>query len=137
MTHDGTGATVQLKIVNEVIPYSPISTAQELFFQLQKAMHEFGDKNYESTFMKIDTGLYNTGEQTLVLSQNDATDLMHKQTDYSHPLIQWPLPGCITYQRKRMVGTSVANRAFTQTNIVPWVPFLGTNWAFPNREPYF
>jgi hypothetical protein len=66
MTHNGTGATVQLKIGNEVIPYSPISTAQELFFQLQQAMHEFGDKNYESTFMKIDPGLYNTAEQTTV-----------------------------------------------------------------------
>jgi hypothetical protein len=74
-----------------------------LFFQLQKAMHEFGDKNYESTFMKIDSGLYNTSEGTTVLSRNDTTDLMHKQTDYSHPLVQYPLPGCVTHQRKRMV----------------------------------
>jgi hypothetical protein len=25
---------------------------------------------------------------------------MNKQTDYSHPLLQWPSPGYITHQRK-------------------------------------
>jgi hypothetical protein len=56
MTHDGSGASLQLKIGNEVIPYCPVTTAQEVFFQLQKAMHEFGDMNYETMFTKIDYG---------------------------------------------------------------------------------
>jgi hypothetical protein len=52
-------------------------------------MHEFGNKNYESVFMKIDDGKYISAETTLVLALNDTTDLMNKQTDYSHPLVQW------------------------------------------------
>jgi hypothetical protein len=80
MEHDGSGATVQLKIGNEVIPYAPITTAQELFFQLQKAMHEFGDKNYMSSFMQIDSGLYNTGEEnTPSLLQMPRTSCTNKQ----------------------------------------------------------
>jgi hypothetical protein len=134
MTHDGTGATVQLKIGNEVVPYAPISTAQELLFQLQKAMHEFGDKNYETAFMKLDSGYYATAEATIPLTLTDTTGLMHKHTDYSHPLLQYPLPG--THQRKRMAGTSVA-RTYIAGNVIPWQALFGTNRAFPNREPYF
>jgi hypothetical protein len=100
-------------------------------------MHEFGDKNYESTFLQLDSGMYNTAEQTLVLADADTTDLMHKQTDYSHPLVQWPLPGCVTHQRKRLVGTSDANRNYTTATVIPFLSYFGCNRAFPNREPYF
>jgi hypothetical protein len=73
------------------------------------------------------------GETTTVLALNDTIDLMNKQTNYSHPLVQWPLPGCITHQRKRMVGSNVANRTFTTGSVVPSVSIIGTN----RLTPYF
>jgi hypothetical protein len=36
-----------------------------------------------------------------------------------------------------MVGTSANDRTFNDHTVVPWMPFFGTNRAFPNREPYF
>jgi hypothetical protein len=48
MTHDGSGATVQLKIGNEVIPYGPITTAQELFSSYERQC-----TNLETKTMKV------------------------------------------------------------------------------------
>jgi hypothetical protein len=42
-------------------------------------MHELGDKRYEATFLRLDSGIYNTAEANVVLALNDATDLMRKQ----------------------------------------------------------
>jgi hypothetical protein len=61
ITNDGSEASIQLKIGNEVIPYCPVT---ELFFQLQGAMHEFGDKHYDTMFMKIDDDKTITADTT-------------------------------------------------------------------------
>jgi hypothetical protein len=136
MQQDGSGANVQLKVGNEVIPYAPISTPQELYHHLARAMHEFGDKEYATMFMKCDDGRYATNE-TLTASVESTTDFMYKHTDFSHPLLQYPMPGCITYQSKRLPGSTDAARTMTNQTIIPWRAWMGTNRAFPNREPYF
>jgi hypothetical protein len=81
--------------------------------------------------------MFVTGENLQVFALADTTDLMYKQTDYSHALVQYPLPGCITHQRKRKAATEDPNRTYNDHTIIPWQPFLGTNRAFPYREPYF
>jgi hypothetical protein len=136
MEHDGSGATVQLKVGNDNIPYAPISTPQELYHQLARSMHEFGDKEYATMFMKCDEGRYVTNDVTTTIVASTA-DLMFHQNDYSHPLLQYPMPGCITYQSRRLPGDSTAARALTNNTIIPWQAWMGTNKPFPNREPYF
>jgi hypothetical protein len=136
MQQDGSGATVQLKVGNEVIPYAPISTPQELYHHLARSMHEFGDKEYATMFMKCDDGRF-ASDETVVAGAVSITDYMFKHTDFSHPLLQYPMPGCIIYQSKRLPGSSDAARTMTNATIVPWNQFMGTNRAYPNREPYF
>jgi hypothetical protein len=71
MEHDGTGATVQSKVGNDNIPYAPISTPQELYHNLARSMHEFGDKEYVTMFMKCDEGRYVTDESCDLYHRSD------------------------------------------------------------------
>jgi hypothetical protein len=87
MKHDGTRATVQLKVGNDLIPYAPISTPQELYHNLARSMHEVGDKEYTTMFMKCDDGRYAT---------NLATAMRILCTSTSSPFLQYPMPGCRT-----------------------------------------
>jgi hypothetical protein len=77
MKHDRTGATVQLKVGNDNIPYAPIYTPQELYHNLARSMHEFGDKEYATMFMKCDEGRYATDVNT-TMTYNPITNLMYK-----------------------------------------------------------
>jgi hypothetical protein len=136
MRHDGSGATAQLRIGNDVIPYAAISTPQELYHHLARSMHEFGDKEYATMFMKCHAGQYITNETHAVVIDSTA-DSMYTQNDFSHPLLQYPLPGCVTYRSKKLTGSALGACTMDEGGIVPFKAWMGTNRAHPNREPYF
>jgi hypothetical protein len=90
MQQDGSGATVQLKVGNDNIAYAPISTPLELYQDLARSMHEFGDKEYATMFTRCDDGRY-VSDDSVGITYNSTSDIMYQQNDYSYPLLQYPM----------------------------------------------
>jgi hypothetical protein len=111
MKHDGTGATVQLKMGNDNIPYAPIGTPQELSRDPCMSSETRNTR-------RCDDGATATVVDSIM-------DIMYKRNDSSHPLLHCPMPGCITYQSKRLPGSSDTARTLTSAAIVPWQAWMG------------
>jgi hypothetical protein len=76
MQQDGSGATVQLKVGNDNIPYAPVSTPLELYQDLARSMHEFGDKEYATMFMRCDEGRYVSDDSVGITYNSNSTNRM-------------------------------------------------------------